>query len=270
MPIPQTHHGMSVADLATTRAVLRSIGFSGTQPGAPEPLVFCDVEGDDVGQQTAACLGPRYETHFVENPVTGQQIDLIQIEPSALLPRPSDGPAQGDLLIGLAVDDPDRALAAMASVDPEAPYRVVGGTADGPRIAWREGQHVVLTTGPPFAVVHYHPTGWPAAHRFLTEVLEVTVDEVVAGERYRLLGIGGRMDIVVDDRVVVPPAGAGKRYPGADHFRIPGVDMDGVMARLGDVEGCGILLPPLGGFAFLIGPSNETVEVFDHAVVAAA
>ena len=95
----QTHHGISCSDIVATKRVLRAIGFCDTQPGAPEPLVFKNEKDDHIGQLTAAVLGDEYHTHYVENPETQHQIDLIEIQKAALVPRPCASPAQGLSLI---------------------------------------------------------------------------------------------------------------------------------------------------------------------------
>ena len=102
----QTHHGISCSDIEASKRILRAIGFSDTQPGAPEPLVYRNQKDDYIGQVTAPVLGDEYHTHYVENPVTGHQIDLIEIQPAALVPRPCNETAQGDLVIGFPSDDP--------------------------------------------------------------------------------------------------------------------------------------------------------------------
>ena len=48
----QIHHGISCTDIRRTKAVLRTIGFTGHQPGAPEPLIYRNVEDDFIGQVT--------------------------------------------------------------------------------------------------------------------------------------------------------------------------------------------------------------------------
>jgi len=55
---------------------------------------------------TAPVLGDEYHTHYVENPSTHHQIDPIEIQASALVPRPCAGRAQGDLIIAFASPDP--------------------------------------------------------------------------------------------------------------------------------------------------------------------
>jgi len=45
----QTHHGISCSDITLTKTVLRAIGFSETQPGAPEPLVYKNEPDNYIG-----------------------------------------------------------------------------------------------------------------------------------------------------------------------------------------------------------------------------
>ena len=113
----QTHHGISCSDIVATKKVLRAIGFCDTQPGAPEPLVFKNEKSDHIGQLTAAVLGDEYHTHYVENPATHHQIDLIEIQEAALVPRPCTSPAQGDLVIAFSSEDPLETYRAMVAND---------------------------------------------------------------------------------------------------------------------------------------------------------
>ena len=110
MALRQEHHGISVTDLAAMERALVPLGFTAVQPNAPEPLVYRDAPDDPVGQLTCGVLSDPYRTRYVENPATGQQIDLIEIDPSGLSPRPGPGPAQGDLVIGIPADAPREAL----------------------------------------------------------------------------------------------------------------------------------------------------------------
>ena len=70
----QTHHGISCSDINATKQVLRTLGFTEFQPGAPEPLIYKNRPDDPIGTVTAPVLGDEYHTHYVENPDTGQQI----------------------------------------------------------------------------------------------------------------------------------------------------------------------------------------------------
>ncbi|MFN0145701.1 MAG: VOC family protein [Dehalococcoidia bacterium] len=278
--LPQTHHGMNVADLARTKAALRAIGYTATQPGAPEPLEFRNVEGDPVGQQTAHALGDRYITHYIENPDTGHQIDLIEIGPEYLQERPSREPAQGDLTIAVPVADPVAAYhtlrAAWGGGDFSEP--VACPEEDGVRFFGCDGQDFLFTRQPAgFAVIHYSTRDFPQARRFYEEVLGYSV--IPAGsdrpgvERFRLDGCGGRMEIEVRPGVAVPDYQAtAKRYPGANHFRLLNIDMNRVSDTLARDPGLGgfLLGPYESGFAFLYGPANETPECFDMSMFARA
>jgi hypothetical protein len=270
--IPQAHHGLHVADLARTKAALRAIGYTATQPGAAEPLEFRNVPEDPVGQQTAHALGDRYITHYIENPATGHQIDLIQIEPEFIQQRPSRAPAQGDLTIGVPVPDPWAAYRTLRDTDGREGFSepVDCPEEDGIRFFGCDGQDFILTRRPDaFATVHYNTSGFPAARRFYEEVLGFGVSEIGSHEpgvaRYRLDGVGGRLELRVADDVAVPDYQVtAKRYAGANHFRLLGIDMQGVATRIAETGLGGFLLGPFpNGFAFLYGPSNETPEAFD-------
>jgi hypothetical protein len=270
--VPQTHHGMCVADLGSTKAVLRAIGFSGTQANAPEPLVFENREGDPVGQQTALTLGDRYATHFIEQPGRRHQIDLIEVVPPDLQARPSAAVCEGDLLIAIAVDDIGSALAAMRAAAADHGVRwsppVEVPAEHGVRFVGPEGQALLVTEGPePFAVVHHSPDGWARSRAFYVEALGLELEQIGAGagvERFRFVGIGGRLEVEVrSDVVEAPRPWPNKRYPGANHFRFVGLDFAEVLPRLEACAGAGYLLPAEGGFAFVHGPANQTVELFD-------
>lgn len=266
----QIHHGISCTDINRTKAVLRAIGFTNHQPGAPEPLIYRNVEGDYIGQVTAPVLGDEYHTHYVENPATGQQIDLIEIQPSALKPRDWRHPAQGDLIIGIKVGDPVAAFDAMQAADPDTAYSKPQ-TCDresGILFDWRDGQRTILTTQEPFAILHYAPEDFPRARRFFEAVLDVPVRRIegAADHRYRLEGIQGRVDVVVTpDARRLDFTRWGKRYPGANHFRLIGRDIAAIGRAIEATGLGGYIIPPSGGFAFLHGPSGEAIETFDKS-----
>jgi len=271
----QTHHGISCTDIEQTKAILRSIGFTDHQPGAPEPLTYRNVDGDYIGQVTAPVLGDVYHTHYVENPVTRQQIDLIEISAHALQPRDWHEPAQGDLIIGIQVDDPATAYAAMTEVEAraESPQRYSEpsqvAAEHGLMFDWRDGQRSMLTTQPPFAMLHYNTRDFPAARRFYEEVLGIEVTAVetsAATTRYRLANIGGRVDLVVSPTTrILDFARYGKRYPGANHFRLIDQDIDRIVHRIDETGLGGFIIPPANGFAFLYGPAGEAIETFDRS-----
>ncbi len=279
--LPQTHHGLHVSDIERTKAALRKLGYTNTQPGAPEPLEFRNVEGDPIGQRTAHALGDRYITHYIENPETGHQIDLIQIEPGFIQPRPSREPSQGDLTIGVPVNDPWAAYHTLRDTDGRDTFSepVECPEEDGIRFYGSDGQDFIFTRRPaaPFAIVHYSSHGFPRAKRFYEEVLGYSVvpiaSPVPGADRYRLEGCGGRMELEVRDDVVVPDyAKTAKRYAGANHFRLLNIDMARVSTALAaDPSLGGFLLGPFeNGFAFLYGPTNETPECFDMGMFSRA
>lgn len=265
----QEHHGISTTNLAALKASLRAVGFTATQPGAPEPLIYRNQPGDPIGQLTAAVLGDHYETHYVENLATGQQIDLIELDPAFTTPRPSARTLQGDLVIGLQAAEPRAAYDAMQAADPAARFSAPSEDAHekGLRFTGRDGQQFVLTRERPFAVLHYSAQDWPAARRFYEEVLRVGVSprepRTAGARRFGLDGIYGRMDIGVSAETPRVPFGDyGKHYPAANHYRLVGRDVDGIVARLGASGLGGFVLPAVRGFAFVHGPANETIEIF--------
>jgi hypothetical protein len=269
--LTQAHHGISCTDIERTKTVLRVLGFTATQPGAPEPLVYRNQADDYIGQITASTLGDEYHTHYVENPATGQQIDLIEIGEQALSPRDWDDPAQGDLVIGIPSDDPLADYHAMQAADPEVRYSEPVDVADGIRFIWRDGQHTILTTtGRPFAILHYSTADFPKARAFFESVMGVSIQRVGhaddGAERYRMQDIGGHMDIEVRPTTRrLDFSTWGKHYPGANHFRLVGRDLDAIASRIDETGAGGFLIPPMGGFAFVYGPTSETVETFDKS-----
>ena len=263
----QTHHGISCTDIAQTKKVLRRIGFTDHQPGAPEPLTYRNVEDDYIGQITASVLGDVYHTHYVENPTTGQQIDLIEISPAALSPRDWSDPAQGDLIIGIQVDDPLAAYAEMQAADQQTTYSPPTpiDSEHGIVFDWRDGQRSILTTQEPFALVHYSRSDFPTARRFFEEVLDIRVEPIDA-DRYRLKDIGGRVELLVSDATrALDFATFGKHYPGANHFRLVQQDIERITRKFEETRLGGFIIPPMGAFAFLYGPTGETIETFDRA-----
>lgn len=267
----QTHHGISCTDIEQTKAVLRTIGFTSHQPGVPEPLTFRNIDDDFIGQVTAPVLGDIYHTHYVENPVTGQQIDLIEISSDALKTRDWRDPAQGDLIIGIQVEDPDTAYAAMCAADRDTAYSEPTRlqAENGLLFDWRDGQRSILTTQAPFAVLHYSEHDFPLARRFYEEVLDIAVAQIGEspdGNTFRLQDIGGRVDVKVSATTpVLDFAEFGKRYPGANHFRLINQDIERIARKIEETGLGGFIIPPANGFAFLRGPAGEAIETFDQA-----
>ena len=273
--IPQIHHGMTVADIEATKTVLRELGFSEVQPGAPEPLVFRNIDGDPVGQMTAGVLADEYRTHFVENPETGQQIDLIEVPEQFLAEVPAGARVQGDMVIGIpAGPDPLAAYARVRAVDAGTDYTepVAVPEEDGLRFRGREGQEFILTRRPdPFAIVFYSREDFPRTRAFFEGSLGVTLGPAAltadGSERYRLEDVGGRIEFEVGDGITCPDFGrSAKRYPSANHYRLLHRDLAAVEKAIGGSGVGGFLLPPAGGFAFIYGPTNEAVELFDATV----
>jgi hypothetical protein len=272
MAIIQSHHGIHCSDIEATKRVLRVLGFTQHQPGAPEPLIFRNTADDYIGQVTASVLGDEYATHYVENPNIPHQIDLIQIRPEAMTPRLWEAPAQGDLLIAIPVSEPMAAYSAMQAADPECVYGtpIEVPEENGIRFIWRDGQHLLLTRNPtPFAVVHYRTSDWPRMRSFFEDVLNVSVHPLpIAGSetaRYRLdAAIGGRLDIEVrDDTPRLDFRAWGKHYPAANHFRLLERDVNSIASRIRETGQGGFVIPPANGFVFIHGPVSETIEMFD-------
>jgi len=267
----QTHHGISCSDIVATKKVLRAIGFCDTQPDAPEPLVFKNEKSDHIGQLTAAVLGDEYHTHYVENPATHHQIDLIEIQEAALVPRPCTSPAQGDLVIAFSSEDPLETYRAMvANDDPDNFSEPVDvPEEDGIRFVWRDGQHSMITRqDSPFAIVHYSLEDFPRVRKFYEYVLEIPILEVDINKdgsgQYRLHDIGARMDLEVRRDIKRLDLRAwGKHYPAANHFRLIERDIPRIAARLEETGLGGWVIPPEGPFAFIFGPTSETIEIFD-------
>jgi hypothetical protein len=272
----QTHHGISCSDIEATKTVLRAIGFVDTQPGAPDPLVFKNEKDDYIGQVTAPVLGDEYHTHYVENPATHHQIDLIEIQPPALVPRPCVEPAQGDLIIAFPSKDPLATYRTMADADVSNSFSepVDVPEEDGISFVWRDGQHSILTAGEhPFAILHYNLEDFERIRRFYEYVLEIQVEEIKVNKdgsgRYRLVDIGGRMDLEVRRDIKRLDFRAwGKHYPSANHFRLIELDIEKVAVRLEETGLGGWIIPPQGPFAFVYGPTSETIETFDKSFAA--
>lgn len=245
--IPQTHHGLCVADIDAARAALASVGFTLVQPNAPEPLTYADMPDDPVGQQTCPDLGSPYRTHYVEHPGTGHQIDLIEIGAHAIVDRPTEAPLSGDLTVTMPMPDVDAAAARTA-------------------LAPLFGERVDVTSGgAPWATLHLAASAWPAAEAFLVDALGVTLTPVAEG-RWTVEGVGGRIDVAVSSATSEPPAGIGKRYAGANHLRFLHRKLADVAAALPRHPEGRWLLPPQGGFAFVAGPAGMTIELFDEEV----
>ena len=269
----QTHHGISCSDIEATKTVLRAIGFSETQPGAPEPLVFKNKQDDYIGQVTAPVLGDEYHTHYVENPTTHHQIDLIEIGAPALVPRPCVETAQGDLIIAFPSSDPLETYRQMKAADTTNSFSDPSEVKDEEGIAftWIDGQHSMLVQqADPFAILHYNLADFADVRRFYEYVLEIDVEEIAVNSdgsgRYRLMDIGGRMDLEVRADIKRLDLSAwGKHYPSANHFRLIEQDIERITSRLEETNLGGWIIPPQGPFAFIHGPTSETIETFDKS-----
>ena len=130
---------------------------------------------------------------------------------------------------------------------------------------WRDGQRTILTTREPFAWLHYSPDDAKDARRFYEEVLSVPWEEI-APDRYRLVGIDGRVEVVVTPEARrLDFAEYGKRYPGANHFRLIKRDFASIEQGLEATGLGGYVIPPMGAFMFVHGPTGETIEMFDKS-----
>lgn len=247
MTIPQTHHGVCVADLDAAQASLATLGYTVVQPGAEEPLVYADTPDDQIGRWTCPDLGSPYRTHWVENPSTGHQIDLIEIAAHELRRRPTDAPLSGDLTV----------VVPLPGIDATHAARVLGELF-GDRVE-------VTADGPAWATLHLAEASWPRSHSFLTDVLGVDVRPTGDG-RFTLEGIGGRIDVVVSAGTPTVPDGLGKKYPGANHMRMLHRNLSDVARMIETREDVRWLIPPDNGFAFIAGPAGETIELFDLEV----
>lgn len=247
MTIPQTHHGVCVADIDASRAALATLGYTEIQPGAEEPLVYADTPDDQIGRWTCPDLGSPYRTHWVENPATGHQIDLIEIAEHEILLRPSEAPLSGDLTVVVPLPD----------VDPAGAADVLGSLFGA--------RAVVSAGGPAWATLHLAAASWPQSRSFLADVLGVDVRSTGEGS-FTLDGIGGRIDVVVSDDTRAVPDGFGKKYPGANHLRMLHRDLADIARKVTTREDVRWLIPPDNGFAFIAGPAGETIELFDLEV----
>lgn len=245
--IPQTHHGLCVADIDAARAALASVGFTRVQPNAPEPLSYADTPDDLVGQQTCPDLGSPYRTHYVEHPGTGHQVDLIEIGAHAIVERPTAAPLSGDLTVTMPLPGVE-----------ESDARAVLAPLFGDRVE-------VTAGGEPWATLNLAAAAWPAAEAFLVDALGVTLTPTAEG-RWTMDGVGGRIDVAVSSATALPPDGIGKRYAGANHLRLLHRRLADVAAALPQHADGRWLLPPQGGFAFVAGPAGMTIELFDEEI----
>jgi hypothetical protein len=262
------HHGISVRDLAAWRTAVAAIGFTDVEGGGAPPRRFRNVEGDRVGQYIAGWLGEEIVTQIIDNPATGQQLDFVQIAPQSLRLRRTPAPLEGDTTIGVAVPDPEGALAALREAGPSLEISDVSpAPGDDGVAATVDGQRFIFTRGGPFTRVHYG-AAWPRACRFYEDVLGYRVRPVNAPdgvERFAFEACGGRIEVEVDPNTAAPGEGDGKMYPGGNHFRLLDPRWEGVEQRL-SASGLGSWLwRPNGGFAQVFGPCGESVELYDSA-----
>ena len=268
----QAHHGVTISDLEAMTAAVAAIGFTSIEGGAGEPRNYRNEDGDAIGQMIAPTLGDEIRTWFIENPATRQQIDLVELTADhTRLDRPGDEPAQGDLTIGIATDDPEGAYRAMREAAPGLAWSEAEAVPEEDGLAFTlDSQRYVLTRGEPFAFVHYPRSGFATAWRFFQRVLGYRLTSLstqgTGDERWALEGGGGRVELVVEEGTPVAPAEAGKRYLGSNHFRLLNADLEAIAER---VESSGLgtwFFPPTeAGFAQIIGPTGEFIELYDRS-----
>ena len=268
----QAHHGVTVSDLEAMTAAVAAIGFTQIEGDATEPRNYRNEPGDAVGQMIAPTLGDEIRTWFIENPATRQQIDLVELTAQhTLVERPGEGPAQGDLTIGIATDDPEASYRAMRAAAPGLAWSEAEPCPDEDGIAFTvDSQRYVLTRGEPFVYVHYARAGFATAWRFFRDVLGYRVRSLstqgTGDERWALEGGGGRVELVVEEGTPVAAGDAGKRYLGSNHFRLLHADLEAVAER---VESSGLgtwfFAPNEAGFSQIIGPTGEFIELYDHS-----
>ena len=268
----QAHHGVTVSNLEAMTAAVGAIGFTAIEGDATEPRNYRNEPGDAIGQMIAPTLGDEIRTWFIENPATRQQIDLVELTAAGtLLDRPGEEPAQGDLTIGIATDDPDGAYQAMREAAPELAWSEATPYPEEDGVAFTvDSQRYVLTRGEPFVYVHYARSGFATAWRFFQRVLGYRLKSLTTqgtgDERWALEGGGGRVELVVEEGTPVAAADAGKRYLGSNHFRLLNADLEAVSER---VESSGLgtwFFPPNeAGFSQIIGPTGEFIELYDRS-----
>ena len=268
----QAHHGVTVSNLEAMTAAVAAIGFTEIEGGATEPRNYRNEAGDAVGQMIAPTLGDEIRTWFIENPATRQQIDLVELTAEGTrCARPGDGPAQGDLTIGIATDDPEGAYEAMREAAPALDWSAAEPFPDEDGVAFTlDSQRYVLTRGEPFIYAHYPRSGFATAWRFFTKVLGYRLTSLstqgTGDERWSLEGGGGRVELLVEEGTPVAPAEAGKRYLGSNHYRLLNADLEAISER---VESSGLgtwFFPPNElGFSQIIGPTGEFIEVYDRS-----
>ncbi len=268
----QAHHGVTVSDLEAMTAALAAIGFTEIEGGATEPRAYHNETGDAIGQLIAPTLGDAIRTWFVENPASGQQIDLVELTAETTrCARPGDRPAQGDLTIGIATDDPRGAYTAMREAAPGLACSEAAAFPEEQGVALTlDGQRYVLTRGAPFAYVHYARAGFATAWRFFQRVLGYRLATLstqgTGDERWGLQGGGGRVELVVEEGTPAPPSGAGKRYVGSNHFRLLHADLEAIAERVASSgSGTWFFPPNEAGFAQIIGPTGEFIELYDRS-----
>ena len=268
----QAHHGVTVSNLEAMTAAVGAIGFTAIEGDATEPRNYRNEPGDAIGQMIAPTLGDEIRTWFIENPATRQQIDLVELTAAGtLLDRPGEEPAQGDLTIGIATDDPEGAYRAMRAAAPELAWSEAAPCPEEDGVAFTvDSQRYVLTRGEPFVYVHYARSGFATAWRFFQRVLGYRLKSLTTqgtgDERWALEGGGGRVELVVEEGTPVAAADAGKRYLGSNHFRLLNADLEAVSER---VESSGLgtwFFPPNeAGFSQIIGPTGEFIELYDRS-----
>lgn len=273
MTEPQAHHhGVTVSNLEAMTAAIAVIGFTDIEGGAREPRKYRNEDDDPIGQLIAPTLGDEIRTWFIENPTTGQQLDLVELTAEgSRLERPGESPVQGDLTIGIATSNPATAYNSMREAAPGLDW------SDPEPFPEEEGlvftldcQRYVLTQGPPFAYVHYARAGFATAWRFFQRVLGYRLTSLstlgTGDEHWSLEGGGGRIELIVEEGTPVASPETGKRYLGSNHFRLLNADLEAIAKRV-DSSGSGqwFFPPSQEGFAQIIGPTGEFIELYGRS-----
>ena len=268
----QTHHGVTVSNLEAMTAAIAAIGFTEIEGGATEPRNYRNEPGDAIGQMIAPTLGNEIRTWYVENPATRQQLDLVELTAGeTCLDRPGEEPAQGDLTIGIATDDPEGAYRAMREAAPELEWSEATACPEEDGVAFTvDSQRYVLTRGEPFVYVHYARSGFATAWRFFQRVLGYRLTSLstqgTGDERWALEGGGGRVELVVEEGTPVAAPDAGKRYLGSNHFRLLNADLKAIAGRVeSSGSGTWFFPPNEAGFSQIIGPTGEFIELYDRS-----
>ena len=275
------HHGAHVSTIEGVATALRGAGFTNAVVGGrTEFRPYEDHPLRDVCRKCGPSYGGEFDSYILENPVSKQQLFLLEVKPDWLVAAPGSQPAQTDLTIVLPVDgDPEEVSARMRALSPSLPFteaeapQELNGTS-----VTIDGQRFILTRDDePFAIVHYRTADFPKARAFYEQTLGIRLEELPRGDasaRYRLANLDARLELEVRDDTPVLDPSTGKRYRGGGYFRITNVDLEAIAARnlpapdrlevaTGRTEW---FFLPDNGAGYVYGPLGEMIELFDDAV----